>query len=232
MLFRSSVNNHYRPQLLQSTINVLLLSGRQVAVAREHFCCGRPLYEYGFLAQAVKQLGLILDGFHASLPANSSVIVLEPSCLSVFKDELLRAFPDDIRAVDLSDRVKTVTGFLSDESIFPAKQLNSGILHLHCHDKSLAVSSHEREWMEQCFETLQEPESGCCGMAGTYGIKKKTRAIGQHLFVRRLKPAIVEADEEAIVVANGFSCFEQIVDGVGHTGRRVLHPVEVIELCL
>ena len=232
VLWADSVNNHYRPQLLKSAINVLLKSGCQVAVAKQHFCCGRPLYEYGFLTQAVKQLKLILDGFHANLPADCSVIVLEPSCLSVFKDELLKAFPDDARAIDLSARAKTVTGYLTDESIVPVKQLNRGILHLHCHDKSLAISSHEHQWMAQCFVNLQEPESGCCGMAGTFGIKKKTRAIGQQLFGRKLKPAIEESSSETIVVANGFSCYEQIVDGVGHSKRRVLHPVEVIELCL
>jgi len=86
--------------------------------------------------------------------------------------------------------------------------------------------------MTLCFENLQEPESGCCGMAGTYGIKEKTRAIGQHLFGRRLKPAIIGADRDVIVVANGFSCFEQIVDGSRCDDRQVLHPVEVIEMCL
>lgn len=232
VLWADSVNNYYRPQLMQSAVNVLLKSGRQVAVAKQHFCCGRPLYEYGFLEQAVKQLGVILDGFHSRLPENSAVVVLEPSCLSVFKDELLKAFPNDARAIDLSERAKTVTDFLTDESITPSKQLSSGILHLHCHDKSLAVSSQERQWMHQCFENLQEPESGCCGMAGTYGVKKKTRAIGQYLFGQKLKPAITAAKDDVIVVANGFSCFEQIVDGIGKNGRRVLHPVEVIEQCL
>jgi Fe-S oxidoreductase len=230
VLWADSVNNHYRPKLLQSAVNVLLKSGYQVAVAKQHFCCGRPLYEYGFLVQALKQLAEILDGFHAQLPPESSVIVLEPSCLSVFKDELLNAFPDDVRALDLSKRAKTLTRFLSDESITLAKQLDNGLLHLHCHEKSLGISSHEREWMLKCFKDLQEPESGCCGMAGTYGIKKQTRAIGQRLFERRLKPAIDNAANGSVVVANGFSCYEQIVDG--HPHRSVLHPVEIIEMCL
>ena len=230
VLWADSVNNHYRPQLLKSAVNVLLKSGHQVAVARQHFCCGRPLYEYGFLAQALKQLTAILKGFHTSLPANCSVIVLEPSCLSVFKDELLNAFPDDVRALDLNDRAKTLTRFLSDQSIALSKQLNSGVLHLHCHDKSLGNSSHEREWMQRCFKDIKEPESGCCGMAGSYGLKKKTRSIGQRLFERRLKPAINDAADRAVLVTNGFSCFEQMSDW--HAERRVLHPVEVIEICL
>ena len=230
VLWADSVNNHYRPTLLQSAVNVLLKSGHQVAVAKQHFCCGRPLYEYGFLAQALKQLTLILDGFHSKLPSECSVIVLEPSCLSVFKDELLSAFPDDTRALDLSERAKTLTQFLSDASITLAKQLNSGILHLHCHDKSVNISSHERDWMLRCFKDLQEPESGCCGMAGTYGLKKQTRAIGQRLFERRLKPAIDNAANDSVVVANGFSCYEQMMDG--QSDRLVLHPVEIIEKCL
>jgi Fe-S oxidoreductase len=216
--------------LLQSAVNVLLKSGHQVAVAKQHFCCGRPLYEYGFLAQALKQLTVILESFHCKLPAGCSVIVLEPSCLSVFKDELLSAFPEDTRALDLRKRAKTLTRFLSESSVTLAKQLNSGILHLHCHDKSLGISSHEREWMLRCFKDLQEPESGCCGMAGTYGLKKQTRAIGQRLYERRLKPAIDNAANNAVVVANGFSCYEQMMDG--QSDRWVLHPVEIIEKCL
>ena len=230
VLWADSVNNHYRPALLQSAVNVLLKSGHQVAVAKQHFCCGRPLYEYGFLAQALKQLTVILESFHCKLPAGCSVIVLEPSCLSVFKDELLSAFPEDTRALDLRKRAKTLTRFLSESSVTLAKQLNSGILHLHCHDKSLGISSHEREWMLRCFKDLQEPESGCCGMAGTYGLKKQTRAIGQRLFERRLKPAIDNAANNAVVVANGFSCYEQMMDG--QSDRWVLHPVEIIEKCL
>ncbi|MDB4535950.1 FAD-binding oxidoreductase [Oceanospirillaceae bacterium] len=230
VLWADSVNNHYRPALLQSAVNVLLKSGHQVAVAKQHFCCGRPLYEYGFLAQALKQLTVILESFHCKLPAGCSVIVLEPSCLSVFKDELLSAFPEDTRALDLRKRAKTLTRFLSESSVTLAKQLNSGILHLHCHDKSLGISSHDREWMLRCFKDLQEPESGCCGMAGTYGLKKQTRAIGQRLYERRLKPAIDNVANNAVVVANGFSCYEQMMDG--QSDRWVLHPVEIIEKCL
>ena len=84
--------------------------------------------------------------------------------------------------------------------------------------------------MLRCFKELQEPVSGCCGMAGTYGLKKQTRAIGQRLFERRLNPAIDNAANDSVVVANGFSCYEQMMDG--QSDRLVLHPVEIIEKCL
>ena len=229
VLWADSVNAHYRPQILASAVRALLAAGIPVAVARNRFCCGRPLYEYGFLERAREQLAAILDGFHAALPPEAQVIVLEPSCLSVFRDELLRLFPDDERAGDLASRAMTLSSCLTERGVEPARTLGRGVLHLHCHDKSLALPSDERAWMRRCFDELVEPESGCCGMAGTYGMRAKTRPIAQRLFARRLAPAIAAEEAGTHVVANGFSCHEQIRDG---SARPVLHPVEVIERCL
>jgi len=88
-----------------------------VLVAKSHFCCGRPLYEHGFLDKARQQLNSILDNFYSRLPENATVLVLEPSCLSVFKDELHRLFPDDARATDLDARTMTVAEFLSSQGL-------------------------------------------------------------------------------------------------------------------
>ena len=229
VLWTDSVNNHYRPQLLQSATNVLVQSGYCVAIAKQHFCCGRPLYEYGYLDQAAKQLARLMQGFYKTLPNNTSVIVLEPSCLSVFKDELLRQYPADSHASDLSTRTQTLTDFLIGKNINPTRKLKHGVLHLHCHDKSLSYTTGERELMTQCFDTISEPESGCCGMAGTYGIKKQTRDIGQKLFSRRLGREISEQSADTIIIANGFSCAEQIAD---QSNVHSLHPVEILEKCL
>lgn len=228
VLWIDTVNDHYRPQLLKSAINVLTRTGHRVAVAKDHFCCGRPLYEYGYLEQAAKQIANILDHFHDKLPASAEVVVLEPSCLSVFKDELQRICPDDLRAANLHARTTTLSGFLTNNNIKPARRLKSGILHLHCHDKS-AQPSADQSLMTQCFEQMIEPEAGCCGMAGTYGIKQKTRHIGQWLFNRQLGPEIKNTNSETVVVANGFSCAKQIGD---NTGTQTLHPVQVLERCL
>ena len=229
VLWADSVNAHYRPDVLASAVRVLRAGGAEVLVARERFCCGRPLYEYGYLERARDQLAAILDGFHAALPREASVVVLEPSCLSVFHDELSRLFPDDPRAADLAARTTTLPGYLAARDVAPVRTLGRGVLHLHCHGKALADAAPERAWMARCFDELVEPESGCCGMAGTYGLRAATRPIGQRLFARRLGPAVEAADPDAVVVADGFSCREQIHDG---TGREVLHPVQVLERCL
>ncbi len=229
VLWNDSINNHYRPDILRSSVNVLMKAGYCVGVARQHFCCGRPLYEYGLLEEARSTLSHILDNFQPHIPDSTPVLVLEPSCLSVFKDELLRLFPDDPRATVLSDKSCTVSSYLKQENTRIRRQLSSGILHLHCHNKALGLADPERHWMNACFSTLDEVESGCCGMAGTYGLREQTRWIGQKLFNRALKPAVDNSHPQTIIVANGFSCQEQFA---GYTKRRVMHPIEVLEACL
>ncbi len=229
VLWADSVNDAYRPDILQTTVNMLTRCGYSVHVAKSKFCCGRPLFEHGFLTEAKQQLQSILDNFHGQLPENSSVVVLEPSCLSVFKDELHRLFPEDTRASDLCSRAMTVAEFLSQQGITPTKTIPSGVLHLHCHGKS--TQKAEREWMQQCFDELNEPDDGCCGMAGVFGLRKSTGAIGDTLYARKLQGAIEGVDAETRIVSNGYSCRKQIEDQSAVTGK-VWHPIEIIDACI
>ena len=227
VLWIDSVNNAYRPGVLKTAVSLLGRCGFQVYLSRQHFCCGRPLYEHGFLQQAKRQLQSILDNFHTALPSDSKVIVLEPSCLSVFKDELQRLFPENIHAADLASRTVTLTEFLSDQKIFPDKKLARGVMHLHCHSKS--ASSAERDIMHQCFEELLEPESSCCGMAGVFGLQQSTSHIGDKLYLRNLAQAVTDSDPDTRIVSNGFSCQKQITD---FSGTRVWHPIEILDACI
>jgi len=228
-LWVDSFSAYYRSNLLRSAISVMTRCGFRVCIARQHFCCGRPLYEQGMLSHAKKQLEQILFNFYPKLKANENVVVLEASCLSVFRDELLRLFSDDQRAQALAARSMTLATFLSGQGIKPKTQLSSAIVHWHCHHKALEIDATDQKWIQDCFDKIVEPEAGCCGMAGSFGLKSTTRSIGQALFDRQLKPTILASDPSIIVVANGFSCYEQIQR---NTGRKPLHPVEVIERCV
>lgn len=228
VLWNDTVNTHYRPAIAQSAIQLLVNTGKRVAVARQHFCCGRPLYEVGLLDEAARHLQSIVSSFYHSLPENTDIIVLEPSCLSVFKDEMQRMLPEDVCAKDLALRCQSLSTYLNKQSVRIVRKLKHGVLHLHCHDKSLGLADSDRQLMQACFEDLKEVESGCCGMAGSYGMRTQTRHIGQYLFDRALGPAILDSDGQTVIVANGFSCHEQITD---NTQRRVLHPVEVLAAC-
>jgi len=181
------------------------------------------------LDKARQQLSSILDNFYNQLPARASVLVLEPSCLSVFKDELHKLFPEDTRATDLDARTMTVAEFLTSQNIQPDKKLPHGIMHLHCHGKTTQQS--ERDWMRNCFDELEEPESGCCGMAGVFGIRAKTSAIGDKLYARSLQSAVVNSssDRQTTIVSNGYSCRKQIED---NENIEVRHPVEIMDACI
>jgi len=227
VLWSDSVNNAYRPELLQTTVKLLGRSGYCVYLAKDNFCCGRPLYEHGFIDKAKQQLDNILSNFHSQLPAAASVIVLEPSCLSVFKDELHRLYPSDNRAKDLGSRTMTIAEFLLSKGITPVRKLPKAVMHLHCHGKNTITA--ERSWLQQCFEEIVEPENGCCGMAGVYGLRKSTAATGDILYSRKLRNVVDEADTDTKIISDGYSCRKQIED---NSTARVWHPVEIMDACM
>ena len=237
VLWADSLNAHYRPEVLVAAVRVLNASGLRVGVARERFCCGRPFHDLGLLEQARQRLKSILDGFVSELPDGAAVVVLESSCRSMFRDDLLRLLPDDARASELSARVTGLAELLERHEVRPVRRLPHGVLHLHCHDKASGDALAERALLQACFESLEEPEPGCCGMAGSYGLKRETRVLGQRLFDRALGPALADGDasgagqkgEGTVVVASGFSCAEQIGSRSVH---RALHPAQVLERCL
>ena len=229
VLWPDTVNTFYRPDILKSTLSVLVKAGYRVAIARTSFCCGRPLYDYGMLEQGMQQITRVLTSFYEHLPADARVIVVEPSCLSVFHDELLRLAPDDVRAQELSKRTMNLSAFIHGQGIQPAKKLGRAILHLHCHDSTANTTSYDRKVMFQCFSEVIEPESGCCGMAGTFGLAKRTRDIAQAVFRLNLKPALGESTEGDYIVTNGFSCSSQMSE---NSNRKVQHPAQIIDMCM
>jgi len=228
VLWADTLNANYSPQLLQSTIALLNRCNFRVAIAKAHFCCGRPLFEYGLLGQAKKQSNALLDNFYPSLPHQAKILVLEPSCLSVFKDELLKLHPNSEYAMDLSERMQSVAQFLKTNKLKPTRKLPKGVIHFHCHDKSLQTHAEEQEWLLACFDETIEPEDGCCGMAGTFGMRKKTRAIADKLMQRNLSPTIEQSDTDTFIVSSGYSCRSQFSNS---TDRHVYHPIEIFEMC-
>ena len=234
ILWADSFNSHYRPEVLESALRVLVRQGLSVGVAHKHFCCGRPLYEYGLLQEAGTRLQKILDNFYTNLPANTDVIVLEPACLSVFRDELLALKGEDPRAQDLAVRTITLADCLKKRGVKPKRKLGAALLHLHCHQKALFDSSADRELIAQCFESVQEPEPGCCGMAGVFGVQARTRELSGKIFERNLRSATdimmaTATNKPATIVTSGFSCHEQFGD---LSKQDSVHIAQVLDHCL
>jgi FAD/FMN-containing dehydrogenase/Fe-S oxidoreductase len=221
-------NNYYHPQSLRAAAQVLQTAGFAVEVPRHHVCCGRPLYDFGFLQQARAYLLRILENFAPHIDAGLSFVFIEPSCASVFRDELVNFFPTDERAGRLREQTVLLSEFLARQAPnFQPPQLSGRkiVLHGHCHHKSVMKMTDEVALLRRTGAEVTLLDSGCCGMAGPFGFEREKFAVSQALGERVLLPAVRAAASETILVADGFSCREQISQ---NTSRRAVHFAEVI----
>src|ERR1022692_1288112 len=114
VLWPDTWNNYYHPQTLAAAESVLTQAGFRVENMRGHICCGRPLYDFGLLNAARSYLAKVLDRMAPQIERGLPFIFLEPSCASVFKDELLELFPKDPRARQMSSQVWLLADWLAE----------------------------------------------------------------------------------------------------------------------
>ena len=112
LLWPDTWNNYFYPTALTAAQRVLESAGFQVEIPRGHICCGRPLYDFGLLPQARQYLEKVMTTLATQIDAETPIVVLEPSCASVFRDELRNLFPNDPRAGRLRDQVFLLSEFL------------------------------------------------------------------------------------------------------------------------
>ncbi|MGD0480422.1 MAG: FAD-binding and (Fe-S)-binding domain-containing protein [Terracidiphilus sp.] len=229
LLWPDTWNNYYHPQSLQAAETVLSLAGFRVETPRGHICCGRPLYDFGLLSAARSYLAQILLRMAPQIDAGLPFIFLEPSCASVFKDELLELFPNDARAQRLSQQVWLFADFLADRAPgFVSGRLDGAhiLLHGHCHHKAVfGGPGSEIALLRQAGAAVELIQAGCCGMAGPFGFEADKFEVSKTIANQGLLPAVQSAGPTTIVVADGFSCREQI-DQLAHI--KALHFAEVL----
>jgi FAD/FMN-containing dehydrogenase/Fe-S oxidoreductase len=224
VLFDDTFNNHFRPATALAAQRVLEAAGCSVELPAEHLCCGRPYYDYGMLDRAKAVLERALRVLEPQLASGASIVVLEPGCLSVFRDELKQLFPGDRNAARLSGASTSFAEFLQSRKV-PLKELRSDVfLHGHCHQKALWGTGAELAMLRAAGCEVAAPDTGCCGMAGSFGYRPEFHEASKRIAGLALAPAL-EAASAAEVVANGFSCREQIE---GLTGRPTLHIAELL----
>ena len=231
LLWPDTFNNYFLPQTAEAAVEVLGRAGFDVQLPGKVLCCGRPLYDFGFLDRAKRLLNDTLDTLASEIEAGIPVVVLEPSCAAVFRDELLNLFPDDPRARKLSQQVYLLSEFLEQKAPdFPLPKLNKqAIVHGHCHHKSVMKMTAEESVMHKMGIDFQAPASGCCGMAGSFGFEHDRYEISIAIGEQQLLPVVRQAPPDSLIIADGFSCREQISQG---TGREPLHLAEVIRMGL
>ena len=231
ILWADTFNNYFHPETSRAALAVLQSAGFNVMVPQTHLCCGRPLYDFGLLDKAKEYLERVMSALTAQIVAGTPVVVLEPSCASVFRDELRNLFPSDQRATKLRSQTFLLSEFLEHQApgFQPPNLGGKVLLHGHCHHKSLMKMSDEESLLRKMGADLQSVDSGCCGMAGPFGFEKDKYAVSQAVGERVLLPAVRKASADALIVSDGFSCREQILQA---TGRRAVHLAEVLRLGL
>jgi FAD/FMN-containing dehydrogenase/Fe-S oxidoreductase len=229
ILWVDTFNNHFHPETTRAALEVLESAGYSVSIPRVRLCCGRPLYDFGLLDRAKRYLRSIIEELADAIDAGTPIVVLEPSCASVFRDELRNLFPLDPRARRLSAQTVLLSELLASGSSAyePPRLPGRALLHGHCHQKALMKMDHAQTLMRKMGLTVDTPDSGCCGMAGAFGFEADKFAVSLAIGERVLLPAVRGAAAGTLIVADGFSCREQIRQA---TGRTALHLAEVLAM--
>ena len=225
ILWADTFNNFFHPEVCEAAVEVLEDAGLQVVVQAERLCCGRPLYDYGMLDLARRKLLQILRDLRGEIERGTPVVGLEPSCVSVFRDELRGLLPHDADAQRLSSQTLLLSEFLVKRGYQPPPLADEALVHGHCHHKAVLGWEQEKQLLEQALPRHRVVDSGCCGMAGSFGYEKDKLDLSMQIGERKLLPEVRNAPASTLIVADGFSCHGQI----GTTGRAPLHVAQVLQ---
>jgi len=230
VLWADTWNNYYHPQTLAAAERVLTQAGFGVQVPEGHICCGRPLYDFGLLDSARSYLANVFERVGPQIDAGLPFIFLEPSCASVFKDEALELFPNDERARKLSAQVWLLADWLAAKAPdWVAGRLAGAqvLVHGHCHHKAVfGGPESEMALLRKAGAQVEMIDTTCCGMAGPFGFEADKFEVSKAIANLGLLPAVNAASSMTLIVADGFSCREQIEQ---LSDRKGLHFAEILD---
>jgi FAD/FMN-containing dehydrogenase/Fe-S oxidoreductase len=228
LLWVDTFTNHFQPQVARAAVEVLQDAGFDVRLTARQLCCGRPLYDYGMLRTARSYLEQTLEELREDIRDGVPVVGLEPSCVAVFRDELPNLMPHDLDATRLAGQTFTLAETLARYAPEwePPQVPRHGLVQVHCHQSAVLGFDAEQKLLERMGLDLDIPDSGCCGMAGSFGYEAGEKydvsmACGERLIL----PAVRKAPADTILIADGFSCREQIGQA---TDRTAVHLAEVL----
>lgn len=235
VFFPDTFINYSEPHIGIAAVEVLESAGYRVVLAEPRACCGRPLISKGMLRQARAAAEYNIAQLERYVDRGWAIVGCEPSCVMTFRDDY-RDLLDDPRAGRIADGMYMIDEFLAREQAagrlsLPVRSTDGKIsLHGHCQQKAIAGTSSTSAALEMVpgYE-VTTLNTGCCGMAGSFGYEQEHYDLSMKIGEDRLFPAIRNADEATIFAATGTSCRHQIADGTGRTAR---HPIELIRAAL
>lgn len=229
LLWPDTFTNFFIPGPGKAAVEVLEAAGYQVEIPRRPLCCGRPLYAVGMVALAKRLWRQNLEVLRPYIRDGIPIVGIEPSCIAAFRDELGNLFPQDQDARRLAGQTYMLGEFLVKEGYEPPRLDREALVHFHCNHDAIIGKAAENKLLSQVGLTFRDLNAGCCGMAGPFGFERQHYDISVKCGERALLPEVRKASPQTLIVANGFSCREQIAQ---QTNRRAWHLAEVLRLAL
>jgi FAD/FMN-containing dehydrogenase/Fe-S oxidoreductase len=228
----------FEPENARAAVRVLERAGYCVALpaapgARRPLCCGRTFLAAGLVEEARAEARRLLDAVRPFVDRGVPLVGLEPSCLLTLRDELVAMLPGE-ETTRVAGAALTFEELIAREraagrfalAVHPLPQRRA-VLHGHCHQKAFGLMGSLTAALQLVPDLEVESLGGsCCGMAGSFGYESRHVDVSMQMAERTLLPAVRRAPEDALVVADGFSCQHQILDG---TGRTALHVARVLD---
>ncbi len=226
LLYPDVFNNYFYPDSLRATVAILERWGFEVTLPNGSVSAIRPAIHYGFLALAKHQLKKAVAMLHPQVVKGVPVVFIEPSTAAVFREELPALWPHDHNVRRVVKSCYLLSEFIEKNQL-PLPRLEAkAILHTHCHQQAALDAGASRRLLERIGLKIDEPQTGCCGMAGAFGFERKHYKISMHIAEQSLLPAVRQADNRTYILADGFSCRTQIRDGSSH---EALHLAQFLE---
>ncbi len=237
-LVNDTFMNYNYPQIGRAAVELLEAAGFRVELVSPQGadspgggCCGRPMISKGFLDEAAAQANAMVDLLHGYASRGIPILGCEPSCLLTFRDEYPEFVPGE------KSRLVAQHSYLVDEFLLQLQESGELALeftdlpkkvlfHAHCHQKSLVgtTSSLAALRLSPGYQ-VELINSGCCGMAGSFGFEKEHYEVSMQIGEQALFPAVRAKEADWEVAVSGVSCRQQVEHG---TGRRARHLVEVL----
>jgi FAD/FMN-containing dehydrogenase/Fe-S oxidoreductase len=216
-----------------AAIEVIEAAGWHVLMPRDAVCCGRPLYDHGFLDLAERYLRRSLRALRPLLEPGIPVVGIEPSCVTTFRQELPRMLPHDDEAAALSRQVMHLGEFLQRYGLTPPPRppglglRPQALLWTHCHQAATGGGEADQAVLEAAGAAVEVITGTCCGLAGGWGYEAAHHRLSMACGEQGVLPAVRDAPADALIVANGYSCRSQIEHGAG--GRQAVHMAQALQ---
>ncbi|MFE7775887.1 FAD-binding and (Fe-S)-binding domain-containing protein [Streptomyces sp. NPDC057445] len=226
VLWPDTFTDRLSPSVGRAAVTVLAAAGLGVALPPGRVCCGLTYVSTGQLDRARTVMRRTLDVMTPVLEGGAPVVVLEPSCAATLTTDLPELLPDDPRARALADSVRTFAGALEEyaPSWTPPRIDRPAVGQTHCHQHAVLGDVPDRRLRERAGLT-GDLSGGCCGLAGNFGFERGHYEVSVACAEDQLLPSVRAAGEDAVVLADGFSCRTQLEQLTGRSGR---HLAEVL----